>query len=511
MRKINVLFIEHCSSRHVYKMAIEKAIANVDMISEFSSKEIISKMKSKIYDLIVTDAVFLPMDIDHGDEGYKEEYKLNEVVSIVRQYDNQVKIIVFTEYQERLRIKEDLPSVDFVIDKSSTNLDLLKWQIERFKEQFLFTNYKEHALMHAIFELINRNPNIIWGKEISEMLYRYRNGINEYDQIKAIKESIKDIAYNELKLTTEFDSLYNNLIAQEGFNIATKPKNWGHLRHCINVFWLGYYMINSGFIDNDQLICALFKKQPNEITEIDIQVINKAWFIASIFHDIGHFGQEITGALTKLNELLKIYPDETIQLNSELKINQITNSHFITISCEKIQEFHDHINVHEDKIDHGVLSAYSIYKTAYKEVDESVYNPAIQAIAFHNLIQKSKTGISGGFYTFPLLNLLILCDLLEIWDRDTGFESRFDVKALEKIELIDFQVVGDELRIKVNYKTHSAINHNDEKIKDARGELKDKIKNLLFTQLDKINNDDFPKLHLEFWLNNRTMIEEWKL
>ena len=71
-----------------------------------------------------------------------------------------------------------------------------------------------------------------------------KNARNE--QVYKSKEFLKEIA-KVFNIDSQFIPLLDSIEKAEIFNIAGKPTSWGHLRHSINVYWLGYYLLNNDF------------------------------------------------------------------------------------------------------------------------------------------------------------------------------------------------------------------------------------------------------------------------
>ena len=132
----------------------------------------------------------------------------------------------------------------------------------------------------------------------------------------------------------------------------------------------------------------------------------------------------------------------------------------------------------------------------------------IQAVAFHDILQKkrhSKNLSKLSFSEHPLLIILIVCDILEVWDRNTGYETIYDNIPIESIELNNIDISEETLILSVNYRLHNQISYTDSTLDRERKKLKtiieDKVEDIL-----NLIPDDFPKINVSYFLSGRKEI-----
>lgn len=499
-----ILLIEHETERVNYEYAIRQAGGQVILIEEYDEKKIEDSLKSNYFDFIITDAFFLPKDVNHDDP--KEEldkYRLPEIIKLIRKYDRRVKIIVYTGYNEKL-LTDDLTEVDFLFDKEYIKADMFVWQLKRLIQTSLSSNNYEHALVKELLIFLSKDDNQIWKEQIEQMLKDYRNGISESDQYEEILKSLYQVLLISFSDSENYKELLNYVRDFEKLNLAGSPKNFGHLRHVINVFWLGYYILNKLLIKNPII--------NNSISLLDM---NKSWLITSLFHDIGHFGENYEKLTGKIIELLKVYPhsDNKLSINTDLNFSLDNGKMeaFKSIIAGSNPDLQELITTNtKNKFDHGILSAMTLYKHLFNgDIDIRIKEDALQAISFHNIFEKNIEFIEKQpFEKYPLLNLLILCDHLETWDRETGFESKFDNKTkIEKIELIDLKSENNILIIRVNYQMFRAFIPSNE-VETERLLIELIITNIK-PLLEKINFNSVLKMEIEFLLNYRKALYNW--
>jgi hypothetical protein len=518
MKDIKVLLIEHNEKRKIYKDKISQAIGsqNVILIEEYNIDVLRKSLEENYFDFIFTDAFFLPAGTSHDGTDQKEWYALTEIVTLVREVDKRVNLILFTQFNDRLQ-EADLDGIDYVFDKRYISSDLFVWQIKRLIERNLNEDLNEHILIKTILDNLRLKQDTCWRSEMVEMLEKYRNGINETDQINIIKSSVLKLSYN-CGLSDKAKKLFEAIQLQESLNIAGNPTKWGHLRHVINVFWLGYYIINNEIIDIVNTGKITFKQKPDETKEFYLNLINKTWFITSIFHDIGILGEKIDSLKDRINKGLSIYPIDEIQNKIEFKNKDFTFKEYDSFKgliAGSFQNLHELLNDKHSKNspDHGVLSAITLFKEFKNDVKKDVFlDPAIQAIAFHNLFQKNRQFLSKfNFKEFPILNLLILCDLLEVWDRGTGFESIYNELPIEKIDLISLSISDQSLQLIINYRLHNSILPTDVLFENSETKIIEIITDEVYPILDEMNKGGMPSINIIFRLNNRKTIRHWPI
>lgn len=516
--KNKVLLIEHEKEEiNQYQELLEKVGLTVDILEKFDLTELKNKLNN-YYDIIITDAFFnhkertsLTKDDSPG------HYGLGKIIKTIREVDKQVVIIVNTQYNNSIETEGDLDEVNYVFDKN-LNEDLFVWQIKQILKNEINSSLLSNYLVNQLNQLLKDKPSIIWRESMILMLQKYKEGQNEYDQMLAIKGSL-----NQLIMTCGFagnnDTLLDQIIQQEILNIAGNPKKFGHLRHVVNVFWLGYYLINSEWPLIKNLADLIF---PDVTEEKRLYLLNKSWLIASLFHDIGQLGEKINSVIDSINDLLSIYNSEP-KKSVELKENGYEFPYFEVLKYKVAGEDLNLLDIFKSGFelkDHGILSALIIDQNltiSEEEVDEikselkQILKPALIAISFHNLFQKNLTNFKKYTSNFPLLVLLIFCDIIEVWDRETGYESML-TSDIKQIELYKINFEDEILNLTINYKLYKDV-MNDNSILKAKNHLIPLIEKNIIPLFKIINNNIFKnKFRIQYTVVNSTnIIHRWPL
>jgi hypothetical protein len=326
--------------------------------------------------------------------------------------------------------------------------------------------------------------------------YRYSEAIASYyecmDMIGGEEEDNYDCALNafhNLWLSSEKNSsLFEDARDFEPILSRSNQPYRDHFIHALNVFLLGYYIINKlNEIKPDNLY---FRNNNFNV--------NLTWMLSSTFHDIAYPVQETE---VWLNDLF----DQFLGVNPKLSLNiaqlmpPIYNDFMRMISFyhqDPYQSFliksdflgmdwvfYNDLSVRLAEKDHGVLASLMLcHRMAIKEAFlaqqtyenrdrdlnrwEFFYNhmPAGHAICLHTLYDQNFS-----FSKHPFAFLLILCDELQDWGRPSNIENK-DCVNIKEIN-VDVSLNVPRLRF----------------IIDASENKKENLKKVLDKRLSKSN------------------------
>ncbi len=528
MEPFKILYIEHEPDREAMKQSMELVPAIVVMIS--NPIELEEKLKESHFDLIVTDAYFLSEGEEHTDEE-DGNYLLDKVVDTVRQFDSyRVKIAVLTHYSPHLlrSKKEDLERVDYVWNKSATPQDFLRWQIARIKDE-IHKRFPEHALYYQLTTFLSDSGehHAQWRNELLTMLEKYRMRSGEMEQVEGAYIHIIKIA-QDLDIGDKFQELFDAFKEAETFNIAGKPTAWGHLRHVLNVFWLGYYMLNVNLFDFEKIGAAIFPGHSFASKDELVRHINAAWFITAMLHDIGLLGGRMGDLLTRFNNLLAIYPHVNLTISEPKDLGNIASKVY-DASNDVLSYFDEGLkniltkNIYDVTrgIDHGILSALTVM-SFFKDtmLSNHVVRAAAAAMFLHNIVRPKKGGATKQegtypteleFRKYPLASLLLICDQIEVWDRQTGQESRLSEIALDCAELSSLRYNENLLEGVINYVPFRSIAPRAVEMEKITKKLQEIINMKTMPTLNaiKMSPDDGAKIQIKFIIDGRETIGCW--
>ncbi len=247
-----------------------------------------------------------------------------------------------------------------------------------------------------------------------------------------------------------------------------RPHYRDHLLHVIDVFLFGYLLLNTHIYWRGSQVRSLLShfvdllSHPDETSSIPPTYrkdLLKNWAVASLFHDIGYqlgHGDNVSHHPKKWLSYFELPPSTRIEW---LQLCEQTSGTLTDWSMEPFFSFLetfgekivDTLKIcsyfpkldHHTKRDHGVLSAIRILQLllhAENRDEQSIknrkdklltkhYEPAIHAIAYHNLFSQPVS-----LSTHPLSCLLRICDEVQEWDR-----RRVNIEKVIKQLYLDIQ------------------------------------------------------------------------
>jgi CheY-like chemotaxis protein len=541
MNPFKILYIEHETDRFSIKQTLEKLPANVKLISDPDDPELAQALRSTHFDLVITDAMFLPPNCDH-ETGQDGNYRLGEIIKRIRAIDNKrIQIAVLTQFSAGMILQHsnDLRNADYIWNKDVADLDFLYWQVKSVREG-ISRRFPEHLLVSRLIAMLDEpNLNILpWRSEMKQMLDAYRSHLGEADQIQAMRQPLSKIG-DQLGIGSEFQILLDTIIDAETINVAGKPSAWGHLRHVLNVFWLGYYILNSGSTNHESIISRIMlppgeKIEPNDYASI----VNGGWLICALFHDLGLPGERVSSLAEHWNAVAEIYKNDIFKLTDpgeadfditkDLLFTQLETAiargnlpnggevlKWLKENCKKTVKRKNKPDYHV--VDHGVLSSLAVLGalgTTYKP--QSVLFAAASAMCMHNFA-RAKDVEKLRLNTLPFLSLLVLCDQTQSWDRNTGQENFFYDSRIESVELSKCELSVEQSKqkweIAINYLPFHYIAPDEHIVDEIERKLHDILINDVLPCLNTIVRSDpnMPHILLRFLLDNRREIANWQM
>ncbi len=534
----DILYLEHSKERHGFESAMKRVPASVTLITDPTKERLESELSRRRYDLVVTDAYFLKEDEDHEGGTSDDTYRLGDIVRQVRAVDNKrVQIAVLTDFSPSLleRHRYDLELVDYIWDKRA-GPDFVYWQAKRILQE----NRKacpNHVLVDELLTILTFGEEsrvMPWRNEMKGMLEAYRKSNLEAQQVADVKSSLRSIA-SIMGVDSSFDMVFKRIESAEILNIAADPLSWGHLRHVLNVFWLGYYLLNTGLFDLEIVAKQIFRHVIGYDTSKSTEQVNGAWFLAAIFHDVGLLGERAEAVVKRCNDVVDIYGIRAFKVSlanvctefGQSEKGQKVAGDLQTMILRNLTELYSWANKKNfQHFDHGFLSGLTLLELFASEGKSKICGEAAAiAATMHNVfnvgIEEERTLPFKfpriDFEEYPLIALLVMCDQLEIWDRTTGVESEYSGTALECCELADIKTTTDpqsghrQVSITLNYVPFRSVVPGDTMEKASkeriRSVLSGKVKPVLCRILFK------PELkfgiEVKFRYNGRDDLDVW--
>lgn len=469
-----VLLVEDTpSERAEYSKAMEEV--GIQVVSVANLAEFQSHLKQGLYDLVVAD-VFIPRD-DKNDE---DQNCLREIIDMSRTATPPPPVVALTK---RLQFNEVEGVVDELLDFIRKEPDgkpgstVRKAQREpgyvAFKViklcHLLRRIRSSRALPAAIVDHVSRNPSHFGAKAVGDSVREYLR----WTELDPGNNHLLAASLDQLQLLTsqtmgplsgtmgEALKLYRDV---ENFILAGVPGSRGHMRHVINVYWLGYLVLNATDL-------------PQRINR-DIGDLNRQWLLAAVFHDVGLFLEKHDTITKQTKAWTEAFPQvERSAPHAALEYARTKmKDAFIRLFADDNQKATREMiikKLDDIPIDHGLQSAYYLLdKTEAMGVAKIREDAKIaaRAIALHNLIGKP-TVPKVALKDDPITALLAFCDIFQSWDRDRADTALTETGLISQTQVGRWAVVSQVLYLDVVYPLHPAVLPGDSRIADARRAL----------------------------------------
>jgi hypothetical protein len=170
----------------------------------------------------------------------------------------------------------------------------------------------------------------------------------------------------------------------------------------------------------------------------------------------------------------------------------------------------------EQSLDHGVLSAITMIEAfAEKPQLAAIVTSAAAAAAVHNLAKKNPQMPMVRLEEHPVIATLLLCDQIQAWERDTGYEEILGAFPLECAELtsLDFSRETRRMSCVINYYPFREILPQELKMEELFTNLQEKLRSGVKPILDRVCTTarKRPEITIKFWLDRRREVEHWDL
>lgn len=413
-------------------------------------------LEEHYYDLILSDVSF--PEYDNPDF---ERNRLSDVIKYVNIWskdnngERSIPIIAYTGkgksvLDECLKEKDSLFDI---WDRNSAGNDYVAWRISQVALEI--ASIRPDSMLQRLIrdidtskEYIDINQRVEWYEHVNNMAVAYNAGWTEFDQIEGATASIDRIA--DSLNTWEVCSNYWHIMREwEFLGRAVSRRARGHARHVINVFWIGYLLLNNRYINEwfTSRYSDLIDSR-NNMNSVKYEHPTKSfcniWYYSALFHDIGICLQKSKNVTEHRNSLFHKYGNyvndiltpESFDFGNICSIGTefLTRNFKKTISDKLISLWTKSC---EDKApDHGIISALTIISDIKDKKQECYARESARAMVLHNLIRD--LNIDNQDLTWSdesIACLLILCDQLQTWDRETPEKKNPDIYGPERAEL----------------------------------------------------------------------------
>lgn len=281
-------------------------------------------------------------------------------------------------------------------------------------------------------------------------------------------------------------------------------------------------------LDLKKIAQSIFRSGKKPDDKRASKIVNDTWFAAALFHDIGLLGGRLGDIVIECNKLLSLYPSVKLRIkedynSSEIieELKEIYNEIYGSSGSSLGTWFGHHKDKTRDNIDHGLLSAATIIKRFKVKKDYQRISHAAFAVAIHNLahsVDKEMKGLEMPhikFYDYPIAAMLLICEQLQVWGRNTGLENFTNKLDFESIELNEVRYNKNEkkLYVLINYYPYRYALASEHTMTELGKGLRKVYRKKILPTLERIEKDekDQFKMDVRVLLNGRDKIMEWKI
>lgn len=394
-------------------------------------------------------------DIYYDDPDTEESKNcLADIKFIVREWsdkNNLKKIIPIIAYSRRQTQEETLADSNGLFDiwdKITSKPTYVTWRLSKLAQEM--SRVQPDYYLQCLIRNMKKGPP--WHGMVKEMAKKYNSGWTEYDQINRAGTIITEISQG-FKTGTQCTEMWKVMKEWEALGRAISPHTRGHSRHVINVFWLGYYIINHKHME--ELYSKFWKKlllnrgDMEDVGDIPYaEAVNTIWFYAGLFHDVCACIEK-NKELTEFQECLYskfksigVNPSIVQQKNisDKIEVEKIIKD----ITKPLMDELTPLIekSIKANRPDHGFIGAIFLNKNINSVKQKNYAQEASRAIIIHNLIGDFENiNKKLSWENDPFSCLLALCDQLQTWDRERGDEALVQGSDLPvRAELLDLKI-----------------------------------------------------------------------
>jgi hypothetical protein len=416
-------------------------------------EELENQLDYKI-DVVLADMYLTPSESDKGD-------RLQEVIDKVKAWCERnnvgrpIPIIAYTiSGEDAFKAKKDLYDI---WDKNTASVEYVTWRLSKLSIE-LSRIRPDASIQTKIRTDLEAECCVRWHDAVLDMIKRYNQGWTESDQIDRAGKAVETIA-DRLNSWADIQPMWKVVKDWEFFGRAVSPRVRGHARHALNVFWLGYYLINHKNLRD--FFLSRWEDLKDERSQMKIvrkekshEAINNVWFYTSLFHDIAGCLEKFLAIDNFRRDLYS--PFEGLDLNIST-IPYFSTKKIRKNAIEFLVNFNDPLNtilkdsweksLKEQKADHGMLAALYLRQRINDNKQNCYAREAGRAIAVHSLIGRIKEEKIDNltWEKEPFACLLLLCDQLQTWERERGDTRLSDNDGPERSELAELQIEPGEM------------------------------------------------------------------
>jgi hypothetical protein len=474
---LHVLYIED-TERDVEQLERELNSGNRDMpvwskvhLTHIPHPTALSNALAEHPDVVLADVYYQP---EGTSPPVEETDHLDQIIMEVREWDKgsphgfPTPIIAYTgrgqaTLKNCLERRENLYDI---WDKLSAGPEYVTWRFRRLASEL--PRHRPDATIQKLIAAMASTGRSPWHKHMLSLVSNYGEGQTENEQVKKCRDPLQSILNDSnAKHSVALMALWDILAGSEPLLRAVAPKLRGITRHTINVFWVGYWLINHPLLQ-DRMSRLWEQMRDSRADALELKAVNaiegfnSVWLLASLFHDAGKFHEygkaitEVSGEFFKKFETLKM-GNPSWQTGETDALPKALEQVLFNLSKTKGDPMVDALRGHiascsqREKPDHGAIAAAYLVNIGGGGTDlfgEYSYEAA-RAVLLHSCLPSVFDAIAKDkrencphlkWQRDPVACLLLFCDQIQTWDRHNPTEEMKDYPDRAELSYLDAEM-----------------------------------------------------------------------
>ena len=448
-------------------------------------------VKIRYPDVMLADIYFQP---EGTAPPIRQANHLEEIIKHVRDWERRspygfrLPIIAYTGTGEATLKKclERRSDLYDIWDKLSAGADYVAWRFQQLAAEL--PRHRPDATIQKLIASMRDAACPPWHNHVKDLVRNYGEGQTELEQVRKCRDSIQSIINSVYPdSAAALMTLWDVLADSEPILRAAAPKLRGIVRHSINVFWFGYWIINHPSFRSRaiELWTGMVERRVNAhlLKSADpILGMNAAWLLAALFHDAGRFYEKCKSVIDASEHFSNAFaslslgsPSWTSRKSDSLPMP--LNNLLLKLKQEEDDPLISRLTAYmkntwsQEKPDHGAVASAHLINICQVPANTltSVYAfEAARAVMLHSCVPAVFDEIpKDQRATFqpiewrkdPIASLLLFCDQIQTWDRHDTTRDKKDFPDRAELSFLELNVNGDHLLLGgcINYIAPSRV------------------------------------------------------
>jgi CheY-like chemotaxis protein len=396
------------------------------------------------------------------------------------------------------KVKTNFPEIPIIVLSAKVNTRDFKNLIPLISGYFPKREDDIERWCETINEIINKTTEDKIGQEVYKELRKLKVDAQAWE-IETINEAASKVWQQEngsgkwldfwevltnmlgkKNLFKPFQEMTESFKENDLINLGILPSMRGHLEHVLHVYFTGYILSHRIPIIKETFYNVIQKIGLNNEGKKDLywDYFQFAWLACATLHDTAYSFELLPELIDKIKQAEKLFP--YIKLNHKIElISEIIpepDNKYLKYARESFNYIL--LNLHRDvipsdwifenlvfdfkgkkRVNHGIASGILFLQKVFdrKEILKSdkdfeiFLQWAATAMSLHSLKHQGKgSGHSIHLKNDPLSFLLMLCDEIQVWNRERP-DANTNTSKFKQIDISSISIAGQNICFKIKY------------------------------------------------------------